>query len=184
MVTPTSPTSTRPTADSTESADERLEREHEQLFHELRAIIPGAEVLFAFMLTVTFTQRFEQLTEVQRSVYYATLLCAGISLLLLLAPASFHRVRFRRHDKEMMMRVANTETIAALILISLSVAGTIFLITDVMYSTEAAVAVGAAIWLCTGALWWGLPLRRTWRDRLQDGPNRAGAQPAGERLDG
>lgn len=82
------------------------------------------------------------------------------------------------------MRVANTETIAALILISLSVAGTIFLITDVMYSTEAAVAVGAAIWLCTGALWWGLPLRRTWRDRAQDGPNTAGAQPAGERVNG
>jgi cation transport ATPase len=150
------------TAQSSESTDERLEREHEQLFHELRAIIPGAEVLFAFMLTVTFTQRFEQLTGVQRTVYYATLLCAGVALLLLLAPASFHRIRFRRHDKEAMMRIANVESIAALVLISLSVAGTIFLITDVMYSTEAAVAVGSAIWLCTGALWWGVPLRRNW----------------------
>lgn len=160
-------------AHSAEPADERLEREHEQLFHELRAIIPGAEVLFAFMLTLTFTQRFEQLTRVQRSVYYATLLCAGISLLILLAPASFHRVRFRRHDKEVMMRIANIETITALVLISLAVAGTIFLITDVMYSTEAAVAVGAAIWLCTGALWWGLPLRRTWRDRVPAMPTGA-----------
>jgi hypothetical protein len=149
-----------------EPTDERLEREHEQLFHELRAIIPGAQVLFAFMLTITFTQRFEQLTGVQRSVYYGTLLCAGIALLLLLAPASFHRLRFRRHDKEVMMRIANVETIAALVLISVSVAGTIFLITDVMYSTEIAAAVGAAIWLCTGALWWGLPLQRTWKGHV------------------
>lgn len=168
----------RRTGPTDESDDERLEREHEQLFHELRAIIPGAEVLFAFMLTVTFTQRFEQLTDVQRTVYYVTLLSAGISLLLLLAPASFHRVRFRRHDKERMMRVANIETIAALILISLAVAGTIFLITDVMYSTEAAVAVGTAIWLCTGALWWGLPLRRTWHDRVPEG--RAGTGRAAD----
>jgi len=32
-----------------------LDRQHEQLLHELRAIIPGAEVLFAFLLTGVLT---------------------------------------------------------------------------------------------------------------------------------
>ena len=143
-----------------ETQDERLQREHEQLFHELRAIIPGVEVLFAFMLTVAFTERFERLTDVQRWVYYATFLCAGVAILLLLAPASFHRVRFRQDDKEAMMRTANVEAISALVLISLAIAGTVFLITDLMFSSGAAAAVSAAIWLATSALWWGVPLAR------------------------
>lgn len=146
--------------DREESPSERLDREHEQLFHELRAIIPGAEVLFAFMLTIAFTERFERLTDLQRGVYYGTLLSAGSALMLLLAPASFHRVRFRQSDKEMLMRSANIEAICALVLISLSVAGTVFLITDLMFSTAAAAVVGGLMWVGTGALWWGVPLAR------------------------
>lgn len=143
-----------------ETQDERLQREHEQLFHELRAIIPGVEVLFAFMLTVAFTERFERLSDVQRWVYYATFLTAGAALLFLLAPASFHRLRFREDDKEAMMRSANVEVIIALVLISMAIAGTVFLITDLMFSSGVAVAVSSAMWLGTGALWWGVPLTR------------------------
>jgi predicted membrane channel-forming protein YqfA (hemolysin III family) len=143
-----------------ETDDERLQREHEQLFHELRSIIPGVEVLFAFMLTVAFTERFERLTDAQRSVYYATFLCAGVAILLLLAPASFHRVRFRQDDKEAMLRIANVEAIAALVLISIAVAGTVFLITDLMFSSTLATVVSALVWVATGVLWWGVPLTR------------------------
>lgn len=157
-----------------ESHDEQLQREHEQLFHELRAIIPGAEVLFAFMLTVAFSDRFEDVTTLQRSVYYVTLLTAGTALLLLLAPASFHRVQFRRHDKEVMIEVANTEAIVALVLVSLAIAGAVFLITDLLFTTVAAVAVAAALWVVTSLVWWGVPLSRRTDDVAADGawPNR------------
>jgi Family of unknown function (DUF6328) len=143
---------------------DQLEREQEQLFDELRAVIPGAEVLFAFILTVAFTERFERLSGFQRWTYYCTLLCAAGALLLLLAPASFHRVRFRRHDHDALVRRANTEAILALFLISLSIAGALMLVTDLMFSTPATVAVGVGVWLVTGALWWGIPLERRWRD--------------------
>ena len=146
--------------DPAESPEERLQREHEQLFHELRAIIPGVEVLFAFMLTVAFTERFRDLTDVQRWVYYLTFLCAGTGLLLLLAPASYHRVQFRRGDKESMMRIANVEALTALVVISLAIAGTVFLITDLLFTTVAAVVVAAVIWSITGTLWWAVPIRR------------------------
>ena len=42
-----------------ETDQQRLDREHEQLFHELRSIIPGVQIQGAFLLTVAFTQRFE-----------------------------------------------------------------------------------------------------------------------------
>jgi hypothetical protein len=101
-------------------------------------------------------------------VYYLTLLSAATALLTLLAPASFRRVRFRQHDKAAMMRIANVEAIAALVLISLSIAGTLFLITDLMFSTSSALIVSLAAWAFASALWWGLPLARRAGD---DGPN-------------
>lgn len=154
----------RPTDDSEspedETAAERLEREHEELFHELRSIIPGAEVLFAFLLTVAFTERMETLTSVQRGVYYGTFMCAGTSLVLLLSPSAFHRVRFRHRDKDAMMRKANVEAIAALALISTSIAGAVFLITDLLFSTVLATVTGVAIWAVASTLWWIVPLSR------------------------
>jgi len=153
-----------PEGTADESPAERLEREVEQLLQELRSIIPGVQVQFAFLLTVAFTQRFESLTDVQRTVYYVSLLCAALSLFLLLAPSSFHRVRFRRRDKEAMIRSANVEVIAALVLISCSIAGIVFLISDLMFTTEVAVVVSVLVWVASGILWWGYPLLRRLRD--------------------
>jgi len=139
---------------------DKLEREHEQLFDELRSIIPGVEVLFAFLLTVAFTERFEDLTDLQRGVYYATFFCAGLTLVLLLAPSAFHRIRFRQHDKDALLRAANVEALAALALLAFSIAGAVFLITDVMFSTTAAVVASVAIFLVAALLWLIYPLSR------------------------
>ena len=165
-------TETRDT-DHPDAEDARLEREHEQLFDELRSIIPGVEVLFAFLLTVAFTERFEQLTDLQRGVYYATFFCAGLTLVLLLAPSSFHRIRFRQSDKNALLRAANIEALAALALLAFAIAGTVFLITDVMFSTTAAVVASAAIFLVAASLWWVYPLsRRRSTDRAARGLRR------------
>jgi predicted membrane channel-forming protein YqfA (hemolysin III family) len=144
---------------------EQLDREHEQLFHELRSILPGAEVLFAFLLTIAFTERFQTLTETQRSIYYAIFLLSGTALTLLLAPTAFHRVRFRRQDKEAMLKLANTEMIVAMVLMSLSISGVVFLITDLLFSSLAASLVSLTLVSSISALWWLVPLRRQFSQR-------------------
>ena len=146
-----------------ETKDERLAREHEELFHELRSIIPGVQVQFAFLLTVVFTQRFESLNEFQRDVYYATFLLAAASLLVLFAPAAFHRVQFRQRDKEVMLRAANVEVITGLFLISLSLAGTVLLITDLMFPREVAIVAAIATLAVSSLLWWAFPVARRLR---------------------
>jgi hypothetical protein len=144
---------------------EDLDREHDELFHELRSMIPGTQVLFAFLLTVAFTNRFRDITELQRRVYYATFICAGVALVLLVAPAVYHRVRFRQRDKERMMRYANREALAASVMMVASISGTVFLITDLLFSDAwASVATGLIAALAAG-LWWVIPLRQ----RLKDG---------------
>ena len=146
-----------------ETEQERLDREHEQLFHELRAIIPGVQIQGAFLLTVAFTQRFERLNDFQRDVYYVTFLLAAGSLVLLLAPPAFHRVQFRQHDKEMMIRAANLEVIAALVLVSLSLAGTLLLITDLIFPVGIAIAAAVVTLVVTSLLWWAFPIARRLR---------------------
>jgi Family of unknown function (DUF6328) len=50
-----------------EQVKERLEREHGELLEELRALIPGAEVLFGFLLAIRFTGQFTDLDTVRNS---------------------------------------------------------------------------------------------------------------------
>ena len=77
-----------------EQLKERLEREHNELVQELRALIPGAEVLFGFLLAIRFTEEFGRLDDSQRYVYYVTLVSTSVALVLYLATSAHHRLRF------------------------------------------------------------------------------------------
>src|SRR5687768_8466930 len=102
-----------------EELKERLEREHGELLEELRALIPGAEVLFGFLLAIRFTGEFQDLSSAQRYVYYATLLGVGVALVLFLAPAAHHRLRFREGDKDFMLQKGNREAIVGSVAMAL-----------------------------------------------------------------
>jgi hypothetical protein len=123
-----------------EDVKERLEREHTELLEELRALIPGAQVLFGFLLATRFTSPFTDLSTVQRYVYYGTLLTTAVALVLLLAPSAY-RLRFREGDKDVMVRKGNREAIAGTGAIALAFTGVLYLITDLVFTTQAAIAV-------------------------------------------
>jgi hypothetical protein len=124
-----------------ESVKERLEREHGELLEELRALIPGAEVLFGFLLAIRFTGQFTDLNAVQRYVYYGTLVSTAVSLVMLLAPSAYHRLRFREGDKDVLVRKGNREAIAGTAAIALAFTGVLYLITDLIFTTQAAIGV-------------------------------------------
>src|SRR5919206_2660872 len=97
--------------------DEEQERENRrmiELLNELRVALTGVQVMFAFLLTVPFTQRFAQVSEFQRIVYFATLLCAASAVAFLIAPTAQHRILWRRHQKHQLIVVGNSLTIAGL----------------------------------------------------------------------
>jgi hypothetical protein len=148
-----------------EDLKERLEREHEELLHELRALIPGAQVLFGFLLAIRFTTVFPDLDDGQRSIYYATLLCTAAALVCYMAPAAHHRIRFRAGDKDYTMRKANREAIAGSIFAGLSFTGVLFLITDLTFGTTQAVIAAVILFALIAWRWWSLALYRAWQDR-------------------
>ena len=70
----------------TESEEERADRNLSDLLQELRVALPGVQVLFAFLLTVPFTNRFDDVSDTQRDAYFASFLCATVASICLIAP--------------------------------------------------------------------------------------------------
>jgi Family of unknown function (DUF6328) len=159
--------STRAQIEHEESAEDvkaRLEREHNELLQELRSLIPGAEVLFGFLLAVSFTTQFGQLGDGQRYVYYGTLLSTAAALVFFLAPASYHRLRFREGDKDYMLRKGNREAIAGTVASSLAFTGVLYLVTAFVFGTAEAIVVSIVFFAFTAWRWWSHALYRSLRD--------------------
>ncbi len=72
------------------SADDERDR-YEELLQELRVMLPGVEVLFAFLLTAVFANRFQDLDPLGRTLFAVALTTSAITVLLLLTPAALHR---------------------------------------------------------------------------------------------
>ena len=148
-----------------ESRKEQLEREHGELLEELRSLIPGAEVLFGFLLAIRFTGQFASLDDTQRYVYYTTLMATAISLVLLLAPASHHRLRFREGDKDYLLRKGNREAIAGTLAIAVAFTGVVYLITALVFGDAEAIVIATLFFAFTAWRWWSLALYRAYRQR-------------------
>src|ERR1700735_3969030 len=97
-----------------ESEAQRDDRNLAELLQELRVAGLGVQVLFGFLLSLPFTSRFEKLSHDQRQLYVTSLMLAAVSTALLLAPVAYHRLVFRRHQKERLVRAANIMAIGGL----------------------------------------------------------------------
>ena len=150
-------------AENVEDHKKRLEREHGELLQELRALIPGATVLFGFLLAVSFTQDFDELTTAEDYVYYATLVSTAVALVLFLAPAAHHRLRFREGDKDHMLQKGNREAIAGSVASSLALTGVLYLVTERIFGTWSAVATAGVFFVLVAWRWWSIALLRSYR---------------------
>jgi len=139
---------------------ERQSRRLLELLNELRVALTGVQILFAFLLTVPFTQRFTHVTEFQRYVYFVTLLSAAAAVALLIAPSAHHRVLFRRHQKRELVLLGSTFMIVGLGCLALSMTGVVMLITDVLFRTGTVIVVSSAVAVMFVVLWYVIPLMR------------------------
>jgi hypothetical protein len=143
-----------------ESKEERINRELIELLNELRVALPGVQVLFAFLLAVPFTQRFQQLTDGQEYAFFLALLGTTAGSALLIAPSSYHRLRFRQHDKEQMLRTSNRLAIAGTLFLAFAMTSAVYLITDLVFAASVTVIVTALTAATFAWFWYGLALTR------------------------
>jgi hypothetical protein len=140
-----------------EDPAERVNRELIELLNELRVALPGVQVLFAFLLTIPFTQRFSTLETGDRRVYFAAVVTTTISSALLIAPSAHHRARFRHRSKEQILKVANAFALAGMFFLALAMAAAIYVITHSLYATDVAALVAGGLGAGTILLWFAVP---------------------------
>src|SRR5205809_1529106 len=143
-----------------ESRQERVNRELIELLNELRVALPGVQVLFAFLLAVPFSNGYSRITAFQKNVFYATLAATAISTACFIVPTAYHRLNFRKREKEQILISSNKFAIAGIMFLAVSMVGVLVLITDVIYSDDAAIVAGVLAAVLFGGLWAALPLLR------------------------
>jgi Family of unknown function (DUF6328) len=152
-----------------ETDAERQDRNYSELLQELRVAQTGVQILFAFLLTIPFQQRFTTLSSVMHGLYVATLSCAAIAAALFIAPAAVHRVVFRRHLKYELVSWTGRLAAAGLAFLALTVLGAVLLVVDVVSGPVAAWILTAALACLFGSLWYVLPARWLTGDRALPG---------------
>jgi O-antigen/teichoic acid export membrane protein len=142
---------------------ERWDRNLVELLQELRVAQTGVQILFAFLLTLPFTNRFGAVGPIAKTTYLVTLIAAAAAAALLIAPVSFHRLWFRQGRKPELVRTASALAQLGLACLLVCVVGCVLLVVDVVSGVAWAGALAAAVAGLYVSLWYVLPLLR--RDR-------------------
>ena len=142
-----------------ESELDRWNRNFQELLQELRVAQTGVQLLFAFLLTLVFTERFEETTTAQRVVYVVTLLASAAATGLLIAPVSYHRIAFRRNMKPHVVAATHRMASAGLAFLTVAMVGAVFLVVDVAVGRWPAVVLALAVLTFLVTLWYALPFR-------------------------
>jgi hypothetical protein len=141
-----------------ETVDQVLDRNVAELLQELRVAFTGVQILFAFLLSLAFTQRFQDLDAFALAVYTTALMSTALATLVLIAPVSFHRLVFRRRQKAALVVVADRLLMVGLALLIPAISSSVLLILDVALGRGAAI-VGSSLTVLVGLLtWYALPL--------------------------
>ena len=143
-----------------ESEAERDDRNLAELLQELRVAGLGVQVLFGFLLSLPFTNRFAKLSHGQRDLYLAAIVLSVLATALLLGPVAYHRLVFRRAQKEGLVRAASVMAISGLAVVGLAVSAAILLITGFVASGLPAVLITVFVVCVFGGLWFAFPLAR------------------------
>jgi hypothetical protein len=140
---------------------ERADRNWNELLGELRVTQTGVAILFAVLLTVPFSARFDDVTAFSKAVYVAALVLSASTTVTLIAPVSCHRLLFRRGRKEQLVLLSNRLAVTGLGLLCLTLGAVLLLVVDLVLHRTTALVLSAVFTVGT-ALLWALPavLRR------------------------
>ena len=138
---------------------QRADRNFAELLQELRVAQTGVQILFAFLLPLSFMDRFAGIDAFQRGVYVFTLVASATTAALLIAPVAVHRLLFQRGRKRELVRVGHRLALGGLLTLVATMLAGVLLVLDVVIGRVAAVSITAALAGVFVTLWVGLPFR-------------------------
>jgi Kef-type K+ transport system membrane component KefB len=162
-----------------ERKGERLVRELMELLQELRVILPGVQVLLAFLLTAPFQQRFAQLPGSMRNAFFASIACATVATVLLIAPSAHHRLRWRAGEKERLLRIGNQMALWGTVFLAAAIVLALYVVTNVLFTSELALATAIVAVILFAGIWYVLPMvvRPSEDEDPDDQAESSGGQP-------
>ena len=140
-----------------ETANERADRNWDELLQELRVMQTGTQILTGFLLAVAFQPRFTDMDALQRDLYVVLVALAAVATILALAPVGMHRALFGRHRKPDLVRIAAKIVRVDLIVIGALTIGVTTLIVDFTVNRTAGIVALIAALALVAALWVALP---------------------------
>jgi hypothetical protein len=139
-----------------EAEQERLNRQMIELLNELRVAMPGVQVLFGFLLAVPFQQRFAEVDDFQRGIYFATLLSAATATAFLIAPSAYHRIAFRQNAKPDIIRLGTRQFLCGLTALAVAMNGAVLMVTDFLFGARTVVVTMVCVASLFAWLWFGI----------------------------
>ncbi|HEU5109142.1 MAG TPA: DUF6328 family protein [Micromonosporaceae bacterium] len=146
-----------------ESEQDRWQRNFTDLLQELRVAQTGVQILFAFLLTIPFSNGFERTNAFQRDIYLVALLAAACATAMIISPVAFHRALFRQGRKPELVRFAHRMATGGLAFMLVSMVASVFMITDFLLDRWLAFILSGATAVFFLTFWVFLPFaRRSW----------------------
>jgi len=126
---------------------------------EARVLLPGAQALFGFQMAILFTERFGDLSRGQQLVHAASLCCIVLAVILLMAPAAFHRIAFAGENSEEFFRLGSAFVIASAVPLALDISGDLYVASSLaLGSATVGAAAGLGGLAVLTSLWFVCPL--------------------------
>ncbi len=154
-------------SEAEESEQEQLRRNLNELLQELRVVQAGVQILFGFLLSIVFTDRYREVEQYIRNTHLVAILFAATSVALLTAPAAWHRALFRRGRREYVIEIAHRFTMIGLATLAVALTATLLLLGEIIVGGWVAVVFGVGAGLGFATLWFLLPWRERHRESIE-----------------
>jgi len=142
-----------------EEPDTPIDVRVEHMLTESRLLLPGAQALFGFQLTVLLTAQFDKLAESSKLAHAFALCSIALTIILLMAPAALHRITFGGQNTERFHRMGSAFVIAAAVPLAFGISADIYVaIAKALGSAPIGIAVACALAALLAVLWFVQPL--------------------------
>jgi hypothetical protein len=141
-----------------ETPKQRLDRELIELLQGLRVVVAGVQFLFAFLLTLPFSNGFGRVGVAGRWVYYVSLISAAVASICFIAPAAQHRVLFHSGRKDVVISRSNRYEIAGAIALTVAMASAVAVAARGYFSSWLAGGTAAGVAALSVWAWFIQPL--------------------------
>jgi DMSO reductase anchor subunit len=131
----------------------------EQMLTEARLIIPGAQALLGFQFSIVLSRAFSEIPGSSKLIHVAALGCMALAIVLLMAPAAYHRLAHDGDDNADVLRTGSRLVTFATIPLSIGIACDVYVTVERISGSAAVAVFTAALTLAVMVgLWHAYPL--------------------------